>query len=58
MSTITRYIKVRYIEVHRLDLQYIVNSRGLRPGSKVCLEHMNDWKWTTCTKRSRDQCFL
>ena len=50
VSTITSYIEVRYIEVHRLLFQYIVYSRGLRAESKVCSEHMNDWQWTICTK--------
>ena len=36
----------RYIYTYDFSKQKdILNSRDLRPGSKVCSEHMNDWQY-------------
>ena len=33
-------------------------SRGLRPGSKVCSEHMNDWQYLSLGNLEQNEVFL
>ena len=36
---------------------YLIYSRGLRPGSKVCSEHMNDWQYLSLGDQEQNEFF-